>query len=312
MIEKLTRLTKAKTPYILLSDFEGKTIEVYTLDEAKKEGIFFTIKHNFTPKQHNLVLHVEKKISLKEYAKKLTFVQNEIKKGNTYLLNLTQPTTITSIATLSEIYNKTNAIYKIYYKDKFVCFSPESFVQINQNTITTYPMKGTIEAHIPNAKEKILADTKEMAEHIMVVDLLRNDLGIVAKNVRVEKFRYITTISTNKKTLYQVSSKISAILPQNWQENFGEIFSKLLPAGSISGTPKRKTVEIIKKVEGYKRGFFSGVFGYFDGENFDSCVMIRFIEKQNKTLVYKSGGGITIDSDILAEYNELFAKVYLP
>jgi len=173
-------------------------------------------------------------------------------------------------------------------------------------------MKGTIEASIPNAKEKILANRKEMAEHIMIVDLMRNDLGMVATEVKVEKFRYIEKIRAGDKELLQVSSKISATLPPNWRENISYILKKMLPAGSITGTPKRSTVDIIDNIENYKRGFYTGVFGIFDGENLYSAVMIRFIEKRDGKLFYKSGGGITIDSDAQSEYEELIDKIYLP
>ncbi len=173
-------------------------------------------------------------------------------------------------------------------------------------------MKGTIDANVVDAKVKILADKKEMAEHIMIVDLLRNDLSIVSKNVRVEEFRYITKISAGDKKLLQVSSHISGNLENNWHETIGDILKKLLPAGSISGTPKKSTLEIIKEIENYERGFYSGVFGVYDGENFDSGVMIRFIENSKDGFIYKSGGGITLDSDVRLEYDELLDKVYLP
>jgi para-aminobenzoate synthetase component 1 len=173
-------------------------------------------------------------------------------------------------------------------------------------------MKGTIDAKIPNAKEKILADKKEMAEHVMVVDLLRNDLSQVATKVRVEKFRYIDTIKAGERELLQVSSKIRGDLPQKWQERLGDILVTLLPAGSITGAPKKRTTEIIEAVESYRRGYFTGIFGVFDGESLESAVMIRFIEKEGERLIYKSGGGITIDSDPQSEYNELKEKIYVP
>jgi para-aminobenzoate synthetase component 1 len=312
MVEKLNTLTKTNTPFIVLSNFEGEHVEVYTLKEAKKQGIAFSFNKqtNITP--HNLTL-TKYPLGFEEYKKKFDQVIKQIEKGNTYLLNLTQPTPVQTDASLLEIFQKVNAPYKILYKNHFVCFSPETFIRITNNTISTYPMKGTIDASITNAKEKILANPKEKAEHVMVVDLLRNDLGIVADSIHVEEFRYIDTIQTRDKTLLQVSSKITGILPNNWKENFGTLLLSLLPAGSISGTPKKSTVKIIKEIEGYKRGYFSGIFGYFDGENFDSCVLIRFLEQgDDGNYTYKSGGGITIDSDALAEYNELLDKVYLP
>jgi len=86
----------------------------------------------------------------------------------------------------------------------------------------------------------------------------------------------------------------------------------MLPAGSISGAPKKKTIEIIREVEGYERGFYTGIFGYFDGKNLDSAVAIRFIEKQGEKLIFKSGGGITYQSDWEKEYEEMQKKVYVP
>ena len=92
----------------------------------------------------------------------------------------------------------------------------------------------------------------------------------------------------------------------------GNIIFELLPAGSISGAPKPSTLDIIKRAEGQKRGFYTGVFGYFDGETLDSAVMIRFIEKQKDGFYFRSGGGITINSDMRSEYQEVLEKVYLP
>lgn len=251
-------------------------------------------------------------LSFGEYEKKFNKVFENIQAGNSYLLNLTCKTKIESSYTLDEIYEKANARFKLKYKEEFVSFSPERFIEIKKNKIYTYPMKGTIDASIPNAQAKILGDAKEMAEHTMVVDLLRNDLSIVSKDIEVDKFRYLDKINAGDKKLLQVSSKISGTLEENWHENIGTILSKLLPAGSITGCPKKKTVEILEDVEQYERDFYTGVFGVFDGECLDSSVLIRFIQKENNELFYKSGGGITSDSNAKLEYQELLDKIYLP
>jgi para-aminobenzoate synthetase component 1 len=173
-------------------------------------------------------------------------------------------------------------------------------------------MKGTIDASIKDAKEKILDNKKELAEHTMAVDLLRNDLNMVSKDVKLEKFRYISKLETDTKILYQVSSKISGNLGQNWQNRVGDILDTLLPAGSISGTPKKMSIKLIEEIEEHSRDWFSGVFGYFDGVSLDSAVMIRYMQKDGDDFIYKSGGGITISSDIDSEYNEMKDKVYIP
>ena len=135
---------------------------------------------------------------------------------------------------------------------------------------------------------------------------------MVAKNVKVDRFRYIDHLKTSEKHLLQVSSQISGKLPSDYQHTIGDIICKLLPAGSISGAPKKKTIEIIEEVEGYERGYYTGIFGIFDGKDLDSGVMIRFIEKDGAEMYYKSGGGITINSIAENEYNELTDKVYVP
>ena len=306
---KLNDLCSRSVPFFFLSDFEGHTLTCCPLDTLKEEDIEFSF---YAGGQAHKTALTKKPVDFETYKDKLEAVQEYIRNGETYLLNLTQPTPIECADTLHEIYRKANAPFKLRYKDQFVCFSPEKFIEIIDDEIYTYPMKGTIDATVTNAEKTILSDEKEMAEHLMVVDLLRNDLGIVASNIKVEHFRYIDKIRAGDKELLQVSSKISGRLQPGWRSRIEEILHALLPAGSISGTPKKRTVEIIKEIEGYDRGYFTGVFGYFDGTNLYSAVMIRFIEKSAEGLVYKSGGGITIDSDATKEFEELLDKIYIP
>jgi para-aminobenzoate synthetase component 1 len=203
-------------------------------------------------------------------------------------------------------------MYKLLFNDQFLVFSPETFIRINNNKIFSYPMKGTIDAAIPNAEEVILTDEKEKAEHITIVDLIRNDLSLVSENVHVSRFRYMDKINTSNKDLLQVSSEITGTLPDDWTSRLGNILISLLPAGSVSGAPKQKTLQIITEAEKEKRGYYTGVFGYFDGQSLDSGVMIRFIEQDNNQLYYRSGGGITTQSDAKTEYQEAIDKIYVP
>jgi len=309
--EKINTLARQKKPFLFLSDFKGEKVEVVLLEDLQEVDIEFCINEAYSYVQHPHKLQTLP-IKFAEYEKKFNSVIEKIKSGETYILNLTQQTPVKTQLSLKEMYAMANAHYKLRYKDEFLCFSPEKFIQIQNNTIHTFPMKGTIDASCFNAQAKILADEKEMAEHIMIVDLLRNDLSIVASEVKVEKFRYIQSIEAGEKKLLQVSSHISGRLTDDWQNNLGSLLQALLPAGSISGAPKKSTVEIIEDIEGYERGFFSGVFGVYDGESLDSGVMIRFIEKTADGYVYKSGGGITLDSDVKQEYEELQDKIYLP
>jgi para-aminobenzoate synthetase component 1 len=130
--------------------------------------------------------------------------------------------------------------------------------------------------------------------------------------VEVTRFRYLDKIYTKQKNLLQVSSEIRGKLPDDWKSKIDEILLKILPAGSISGAPKQKTIEIIKEAEKIKRGYYTGIFGIFDGKNLDSAVSIRYIEKTESGLQFRSGGGITALSDLDSEYQEMKDKVYVP
>lgn len=313
--EKLNKFGLEKKPFLFVLSYDLSKFYIEKLDELPQK-IKFEINAKEPLKSRNKTKLEKFPISFLEYKNKFDFIQEQIKAGNSYLLNLTAKTKIKTSLSLDEIYDNVHAKFKIRFKNKndnFVCFSPERFVKIKKNKIYTYPMKGTIDAALPNAQAKILGDVKEMSEHTMVVDLLRNDLGIIGSKVRVDKFRYIDKINAGNKKLLQVSSQISAHLESNWNERIGDIITSILPAGSITGTPKKKTIEILNSIEGYERDFYTGVFGVFDGENLDSAVMIRFIEEdEKKNKFYKSGGGITCDSDVNLEYQELIDKIYLP
>jgi len=302
---------KQRIPFLFICDYKAQRVEVIKLAALKAADIEFSIDKNAKKEMHREVFTSEA-VPFAEYQKKFDAVIEKIKAGETYILNLTQPTKIQTALSLHEIYTLANAHYKLRFKNEFVCFSPETFIQIRENKIHTYPMKGTIDASVTDATQKILENKKELAEHIMVVDLLRNDLSIVAKDVKVERFRYVEKISAGEKNLLQVSSHISGRVKESWHEQIGDILQALLPAGSITGAPKRSTVEIIERIENYNRGFFTGVFGLYDGKTLDSAVMIRFIQRDEEAYIYKSGGGITLDSDVSLEYEEYKEKVYLP
>jgi len=312
----MNKLGGTQTPFLFIIDFKVLNPLVYRIDEINSDEILFNI-NSFS--NYNNIKKLTKEITFKKYPidfstyrKAFDEVMRQINAGNTYLLNLTFPTQIETNLSLKEIFYNSRAKYKIWYKDKFVVFSPETFVKIKDGKISSFPMKGTIDATLKNARAKIMRDRKELAEHTTIVDLIRNDLSMVAKKVYVEKFRYIEKIRTNEKNLLQVSSKITGLLPNDYREKIGDIMFSLLPAGSISGAPKRKTVEIIEKVEKYNRGYYTGVLGLYDGTNLDSAVMIRYIENKNGKLIFKSGGGITNYSDVRKEYQELIDKVYVP
>lgn len=302
--------------FFFMADFLMQNVEIYKENELEKSGLFIDFecfKNNV--KKDEICREFSWKTfpeTLENYKKGFEIVQKNLKAGNSYLINYTQKTRIETDLSLSEIFQFSKAKYKILYQDKFVCFSPETFIKIIDNKIFTYPMKGTIDANIENAKDLLKNDVKEKAEHYTVVDLLRNDLSMVADEVQVDEFQRIDFIETKQKNLYAMSSKISGEVKEEYKGKVGSLLQKLLPAGSILGAPKPKTLEVILEAENYDRSWYTGVCGWFDGRNLDTCVMIRFIEKEGDDLYFKSGGGITHLSRLEDEYEEMKNKIYVP
>jgi para-aminobenzoate synthetase component 1 len=314
-IIQMNLLGKKRIPFLFVLDFEftcGYVIPLAEIDA--NECLFFVKNISNAPKtthQKRIELLPEP-ILFETYQKSFDKVQTELQQGNSFLTNLTFETPLKNRADLKDIFLHSHAKYKLWMKNQFVVFSPETFVSIDKNVILTHPMKGTIDARLPQAEDLLRNSEKEKAEHYTIVDLLRNDLSKVAKNVEVSRLRYVEKISAKDKELLQVSSEIRGVLPADWHSNIGGIFEKLLPAGSVSGAPKPQTVQIIKSVENHQRHFYTGVFGIFDGQKLDSGVMIRFILQKDNALFYKSGGGITHLSEAENEYREMIQKIYVP
>jgi para-aminobenzoate synthetase component 1 len=311
---KLNQWGHEQVPFLFLVDFEMEKPEAWKLDEVPDEILFSINKSTpSAPVEAGVKPELKKHpISIGEYRSKFDLVKKRISFGDSYLTNLTIKTKIDLNQTLDELYFHTSAKYKVCWKNQFLVFSPETFVQIRNREIFSFPMKGTIDASISRAEEIILKDPKELSEHVTIVDLIRNDISTIASDVSVKRFRYIEKIRTNQKDLLQVSSEISGRLPENYYGSIGSILVSLLPAGSISGAPKNETLQIIREAEKEKRGYYTGVVGYFDGENLDSGVMIRFIEQMENQFYYRSGGGVTSQSKMENEFQEAIDKIYVP
>ena len=315
--KKMNLLGSSRTPFLFVIDYKAEQGYVINADELDDRFVRFAVDGAIPIRPLTKTIKDDirwelQPIPFTDYEPKFDYVVEQIRLGNSFLTNLTQATKVNTNLTLVDLYELGSANYKLWLKDQFTVLSPETFIQIKDGQIASFPMKGTIDASIPNANEIILNDPKEKAEHATIVDLIRNDLSLVADKVEVKRYRYIDKITTNKQDLLQVSSEIAGYLPDDYLERLGDILFKLLPAGSICGAPKSKTLEIIDVAEGYERGFYTGICGWFDGKNLDSAVMIRFIEQSDNGLIFKSGGGITSQSEPEKEYEELIQKVYVP
>ena len=330
---ELDELSEKKVPFFFMVDFLMNNILIFNEQALNSKEILvnfpkYTNVETEIPRIEQILWKSYPK-SKENYQKGFEIVQNHLKRGDSYLVNYTCETAIETNLSLEEIFYLSKAKYKVLLPEKFTFFSPETFVEVKNQKIFTHPMKGTIDAAKPNAVEELKNSVKEKAEHYTVVDLLRNDLSMVADCVKLDEFQRIDYLKTSNKNLYAMSSEISGNVKPKFQNKIGSLMRTLLPAGSILGAPKQKTLEIIQEAETYERGFYTGVAGYFDGENLDSCVMIRFVEVKNNVeissnnsaesllenkehKVFKSGGGITHLSTLADEYQEMKNKIYVP
>ena len=378
IIDKINRLASQDEPFLFVINYQGDKAFIRLLSDINPEECLFdfegrgnlshvwkeTLKEEISEKE-TWKKETWKKETWKEeisettwqiepplyedYERSFNIVKSNIMAGNSYLTNLTCRVPVSCNLSLEDIFHRAKGKYKLLLRRKrnltpFVCFSPETFVRIKGGRIYSYPMKGTLDASLPNAEKQLMEDQKEAAEHATIVDLIRNDLSRVAENVRVDKYRYIDVLHTNKGDILQTSSEISGRLPEDYPHHLGEILDAQLPAGSITGAPKDKTMQIIQEAEGYDRGFYTGIMGIYDHGELNSAVMIRFIEEEtspvdfetdgeknfkasegkgdeasegkrdeaSRKLYFKAGGGITSKSDCRKEYEEVIQKIYLP
>lgn len=318
IIDCMNKYGKMRSPFLFAISYDMQEAYLFPVAELNRtEDVLYDFGGNTNTRaivKRNYVspVLIARPVSFVRYKRSFDIVHRNLLRGNSFLTNLTCATPVQCNLSANEIFYRSKAPYKLYIKGRFVVFSPETFVRIQHGMISSYPMKGTIDASLPNARERILGDVKESAEHATIVDLIRNDLSRVATQVEVSRYRYIDLVNTSKGDLLQVSSEINGRLEGYYNERLGDILFSLLPAGSITGAPKKKTMEIIAEAETCPRGFYTGVMGYFDGFDLDSAVMIRFMEIRETDFLFKSGGGITAKSRAEAEYNEMKQKIYVP
>lgn len=309
------RMNNATKDYLFGIDFELQ--QGFFIENPKKntEILWRVGEHsNFhTSKSDKNSYLKANPLSFDSYLDKFTIIRNALQRGDSFLTNLTIKTHIETNCTGRDIALHCDAPYVLMLPGKFVCFSPETFVTIKRGIITSHPMKGTINADIPNAAQQLLDNPKELAEHNTIVDLLRNDLSMVASEVHLETFRYMDIIDTFAGKIIQTSSLITGKLTQHYSQNMGDTLFEILPAGSVSGAPKADTLKIIKHAEGELRGFYCGVFGYAYENMLQSAVLIRYIEEnENGECYFRSGSGVTVYSNAKEEYDECIQKIYLP
>jgi len=207
--------------------------------------------------------------------------------------------------------NPSPYMYYLNFDDlKIVGSSPELLVRCENGIVETRPIAGTRPRGVNEAEDKklekeLLADTKERAEHVMLVDLGRNDIGRVCKpgSVQVTDFMFIERYSH----VMHIVSNCKGILDKD--KNAFDVLRACFPAGTVSGAPKVRAMEIIDELENTRRGYYAGAVGYFSfSGNMDTCITIRTMLVSGKDAFIQSGGGVVADSIPSKEYQETVNK----
>jgi anthranilate synthase component 1 len=199
--------------------------------------------------------------------------------------------------------------YFDYGNFKLFGSSPEAQITIKNNIANIYPIAGTFKRTGNDEEDAVLAkqleeDPKESAEHVMLVDLARNDLSRHCKQVEVKSFKEVQYYSH----LIHLVSKVSGTIQEGGTAI--KVVADTYPAGTLSGAPKYKAMQLIDQYEGLARNFYAGAIGYMGfNEEFNHAIMIRTFMAKNNTLYYRAGAGIVADSIPVNELNEVNNKI---
>jgi len=257
-------------------------------------------------------------LPIKDYHSAFDSIQSALHKGRVYQANLTQPFlgqyTGASWSAFQHIRQKNPVPFSAFLKrplGDILCFSPERFLEIDNGHVLTSPIKGTIKRHNDPIEDRALQEQlrtclKNRAEHVMIVDLMRNDLGQLALpgSVNVPTLFEIQSFPRIHHMVSHITANISS------QTHPLDVFAACFPGGSITGAPKREAMHLIHECEPYRRGVYCGSIGYFSRHGrIDTNIAIRTLIAAKGQLSAQTGGAIVIDSDWKTEYQECEIKL---
>lgn len=277
-------------------------------------------EEEFTSRNSNFLFsnnNISSNFTKQDYAKAIKTAKEYIREGDIYQVNLSQRLssgfdgdTFELYKTLRRINPAPFAAYLSFEDFQIVSASPERFIKITGRHIETRPIKGTRprginEADDARLRQELQASEKDKAEHLMIVDLERNDIGKVCEygSVAPEEFIIIETYATVHHLVSTVTGKL--------KDDVGVVdcLCSCFPGGSITGAPKIRAMEIIEEIEPVKRGIYTGSIGYIDTSgNADLSIVIRTIVVKGGMAYFQVGGGIVADSDPDKEYDETMDK----
>ena len=254
---------------------------------------------------------------IKYYNQIIAKIKNYLKSGEVYQINYTQPISLKLIGKEFDLYlsllKTANPSYSAYLNlnsKTYLSMSPENFFTKINNKISSYPIKGTrmrsnIDSEDIDLKIELMNSEKDKAEHLMIVDLIRNDLGKICQygSIKVNDLFHVKSFNT----VHHMVSDINGTLKDNISET--NIFEALFPGGSITGAPKQRAIEIIDQIENYSRGIYTGAMGIISN-NGDMIfnIAIRTLTLENQKAEYPVGGGVVWDSTAKGEREEAIQK----
>ena len=325
---QIEKLTSSNPEFFSLPDlcfFEPEFVFKITAtgiysDKEIPRTIFSEIKAQILPSDPSISCLTSPQITLEEYLQSIAKIQDEILDGNTYEANFCQAysgsfDSWNPIAAFFRLNELSKMPFAALFKAKnqwLVSASPERFLKKNSSKLIAQPIKGTIRRDAnpdedAKNRERLISSEKERAENLMITDLMRNDLARVSQtgSVVVEELFGIYPFPR----VWQMISTVSSALRSGI--SLEEIIQATFPMGSMTGAPKISTMKIIEREESFRRGWFSGAFGWIDENgDFDFSVVIRSIiaDLEVKKLYFGVGSAITIDASAEQEYAECELK----
>ena len=297
---------------ILIYDSESDLIN--RLKDSLENGSFSVYQN----KPYEISSECKSNISYSEYKKQFDKIQSYIENGDCYQINFSQRFSLNYSGDTWDIFKKISPTYSSPYSAylhmpflDIMCFSPERFLSYNGDKVETKPIKGTRPVSKDPKKnqqsiDELLTSDKEKAENLMIVDLLRNDLGRNCEfgSVEVKKLFDVETFANVHHLVSTIEGKISE------KSNIYQLIKGCFPGGSITGAPKIRAMQIIDEIEPDNRSIYCGSIGYisFNGMA-DLNIAIRTVIASKDELFFWGGGGIVYDSEVESEYKETFDKI---
>lgn len=310
--------------WAIIADHKAKNVHVVVANQRRetpsllKDVLQLWHKKNPETLSSHLKQAFVPLISKKEYRDAFFTIHQDLIRGRAYQVNYTQPFLAYFEGAPWDIYKRIKYKNPVPYSGFLAChdgfllsFSPERFLFMENDSIMTSPIKGSARRSEQPEKDRALRASlqksdKNRAENVMIVDLLRNDLGkcAVPGSVRVTSLCEVQSFNGVHHLVSSIEARCAA------DKTYADVIAACFPGGSITGAPKREAMRIISEHEPYARGVYCGSIGYFSLHGrFDSSIAIRTLTAHNDTLYLNAGGGIVLDSQWEEEYRECFVKI---